>query len=82
MGGAITIKDPKKGKRIVKALTRKQAVDKADEQTGIPGAGERLEKMEKELAKQKITIASQKHRINDLMAFALSIDPTFTIRKD
>jgi len=69
MGGAITIKDPKKAKRIMKALTRKQTRDKADAQTAIPGAGERLEKMERQIAKLKEAIAGQEVRIQKLVAF-------------
>lgn len=81
-GGKLQIRDKKKGERAVKQLRRSQQRAEVDAETGIPGAGERLEKMEKELEKQKKTIASQEHRIQDLIAFALRIDPTFTIRKD
>lgn len=79
-GGKLRIK-ARDEKRIIKALTRKQTVAKADEQTGIPGAGERLERMEKEIEKFKKTIAGQERRIQLLVAFMKSIDPTFRMEK-
>jgi len=69
-GGKLRIK-ARDEKRVIKALKRKQTMAKADEQTGIPGAGERLEKMEKDITALKETIVGQEVRIQKLVAFHL-----------
>ncbi len=53
MNGNITIKDKKKGERVVKRLLKKQTMAKVDKETGIPGAGKQIEALQKEVAALK-----------------------------
>lgn len=53
MGGKLKAKTEKDGKRIVKALTKKQTRAKVDTETGIPGAGKQLEALQKDISALK-----------------------------
>ncbi|KKL06486.1 hypothetical protein LCGC14_2595520, partial [marine sediment metagenome] len=55
MGGAVKIPNKKQGERLVKALLRNQTRAKVDTETGIPGAGKQMEKMEKQITSLKQT---------------------------
>lgn len=77
----LQIRDKKKGERAVKQLRRAQQRVEVDAHTEIKGAGERLEKMGNEIAKLKKTIAGQEKRIQLLVTFMKSVDPTFRMEK-
>jgi hypothetical protein len=81
-GGALKIPDKRKGERIVRQLTRGQQSERIDIDMEIKGAGEVILGLQKDIQTLKATIKGQEHRIQELIAFALRIDPTFTIRKD
>ncbi len=72
MGGAVKIPNKKQGERQVKALLRNQTRVKADADTGIPGAGKQMEKLEKQLAALKKTIAGHQKTIDKLWAWKMA----------
>jgi len=54
---SITIKDKKKGARVVKALTKPQSRAKVDAEMGVEGAHVKLERLEAEVKKLKEKVA-------------------------
>ena len=56
MSGTIEIKNKKKGERAVKALIKKRVLNKVDTDTGIPGAGKQIEKLEKRIKSLEDTL--------------------------
>lgn len=69
MSGSITIKDKKKGARVVKALLRKPTRARADKETGIPGAGIRFEKLEKRIDELESEVAVLRAQTADVWAW-------------
>jgi len=71
MGGAITIKDKKKGARVVKALTKPQSRAKVDAEVGVEGAHVKLELLEAEVKKLKKKVAGHEKTIGLLWKWKL-----------
>lgn len=71
MGGGIHIRDKRKGDAAVKALTKKRKRVQADTETGIEGAGKRLESLEKEVAELRDELLSLAGIVGKLWAWKL-----------
>lgn len=71
MGGAIKIKSEAEGKRKVKALLKNQTRTKVDAETGIPGAGKQMEKMEKRIEALEQEIAKLSGQYDNLWAWKM-----------
>lgn len=69
MGGAIIIKNKKKGELQVNALLRNQTARKVDAETGISGAGKQMEKMTKRIEALEKAIAQMTSQYNLLIAW-------------
>ncbi len=72
MGGTLEFKDKAKGERFIKQLKKKQTRAKVDTETGIPGAGKQMEKMEKQIAALKKAIAGHQKTIDKLWAWKMA----------
>lgn len=71
MSGAIKIKSEAEGKRQVKALLRNQTRTKVDFETGIPGAGKQMEKMDKRIEALEQEIAKLSGQYDNLWAWKM-----------
>lgn len=71
MGGKLKAKTEKDATRIIKGLTRNQTRVKVDAETGIPGAGKQLEKMEKRIEALEQQIAKISGQYDKLWAWKL-----------
>jgi len=69
MSGTIHVKNERKGKSLVKGLTKKRERVKVDEDLKIKGGYKRLEKLESELKKVKAELRVVSSQSGKLYAF-------------
>jgi len=71
MSGQLEIKNKAKGERVVKEFKKQQTRRKVDEETGIPGAMELIEKLQKEVAALKKKTAGHEKILQKLWNWKL-----------